>query len=441
MTTSVRTDPPAPGRTTLGDRLREARDLARGTRPGRLVTRGAGALALVLLAGVLALTAVVAGDDAVDDVAGRSGPLVLAGQQLYGALSDADASAAQAFLAGGAEPPELRLRYQDDLALAGTALTALAGSDPGDPAATRLATGLPVYAGLVETARTTNRQGLAVGSAYLREASAFLQSELLPAAADLYDRRAAELTDRQETGDGTLTALAALVVGIAAVVVLVRLHTDVARSTKRRLTPGLLVAVAAVVVALLWGAAAMVTQALLVTEQRGDGTGPAGLVVSSRFAALQARTAETLTLVARGSGSAYEDEWNRLVPTLTAPDGDLARAAGAAPSVRGDLDGAQDAARRWAGAHTRLRALDDGGDYDAAVALALSTAPGGAAAESARVDAALQRAINALSAQAADDAEAASAATTLLGIGVVVLTLVAAGGIVAGLWPRLQEYR
>lgn len=440
-TSSVLADPPAAGRTTLRGRLREARDLARGTRPGRLVTRGAAAFLLVVLAGVLALTAVLQGDDAVDDVARRSGPLVLAGQQLYGALSDADATAAQAFLAGGSEPPELRLRYQTDLAVAGTALTALAGSDPGDPAATRLATGLPVYAGLIETARTANRQGLSVGAAYLREASAFLQDELLPAAADLYDRRAAELTDRQETGDGTLTALAAFVVGVAAIVVLLRLHAEVARSTKRRLTPGLLVAAGAVVLALLWGATAMITQAVLVTEQRGDGTAPAALVVSARFAALQARTAETLTLVARGSGGAYEDEWTRLIPTLTGPDGDLARAQDAAPSVAGPLGDARDASHAWADAHTRLRALDDGGDYDAAVALALSTGPGGAAAESARVDAALGEAIATLATQADDDAQTASAATTLLGVGIVVLTLVGAGGIIAGLRPRLQEYR
>jgi hypothetical protein len=57
------------------------------------------------------------------------------------------------------------------------------------------------------------------------------------------------------------------------------------------------------------------------------------------------------------------------------------------------------------------------------------------------VDGALGQALGALSAQAADDAQAAAAATTLLGVGVVVLTLVAAGGIVAGLRPRLQEYR
>lgn len=443
MTTSVLTEP---GRTSLGERWREARGLARTTRPGRLATRGAVALVLVVLAGALGLTAVVQGDDAVGDVVDRSGPLVLAGQQLYGALSDADAAAAQAFLAGGAEPPEVRLRYQTDLAVAGTALTALAGSDTAgtaeaDPAATRLTTGLPVYAGLVETARTANRQGLSVGAAYLREASGFLQTELLPAASDLYDRRAADLADRQETGDGTLTALAALVVGIVAVVALVGLHRQVSRSTKRRLTPGVLIAAGAVVLALLWGAVAMVTQAALVAEQRSDGTGPAALAVSARFAALQARTAETLTLVARGSGGTYEDEWKRLLPTLVDPGGDLAVADGAAPDERADLDEARTAASAWAATHTRLRALDDGGEYDAAVALALSTAPDGAGTESTRVDAALDRAIGTLSATAAEDAAAASAATTLLAAGIVVLTLVAVGGIVAGLWPRLQEYR
>lgn len=113
----------------------------------------------------------------------------------------------------------------------------------------------------------------------------------------------------------------------------------------------------------------------------------------------------------------------------------------AEPTTATALGEAQGAARTWAETHRRIRALDDGGDYDAAVALALSTAPGGAGAASAQVDAALGDAIGTLSAQAADDVAAASAATTLLAVGVVVLTLLAGGGIVAGLWPRLQEYR
>lgn len=46
------------------------------------------------------------------------GPLSLDGQQIYRALSDADATAASAFLSGGLEPAAARRRYLTDIAAA-----------------------------------------------------------------------------------------------------------------------------------------------------------------------------------------------------------------------------------------------------------------------------------------------------------------------------------
>ena len=111
-------------------------------------------------------------------------------------LSDADATAAAAFLSSAAEPPQLRQRYQADIADASAALAA--ASAPGDrhlgrgPVA-RISAALPVYTGLVETARTQNRLNLPVGAAYLREASALMRDELLPAATELYRSETAQL--------------------------------------------------------------------------------------------------------------------------------------------------------------------------------------------------------------------------------------------------------
>src|SRR5260370_34882474 len=46
---------------------------------------------------------------------------------------------------------------------------------------------LSVYTGLVETARTNNRAGNPVGSSYLSEASALMQTQSLPDAQRLYE--------------------------------------------------------------------------------------------------------------------------------------------------------------------------------------------------------------------------------------------------------------
>lgn len=128
-----------------------------GTTPGRLT------LFMVIvgaLAGLAGLTTVVGSAERanqVEQVADHSGPLTVQAQQLYRSLSDADATAAAAFLSSGAEPADLRDRYSRDIAAASSALAAAtANRDSGDGRGAaevdQIAQSLPVYTGLVETA-------------------------------------------------------------------------------------------------------------------------------------------------------------------------------------------------------------------------------------------------------------------------------------------------
>ncbi|GFJ90183.1 hypothetical protein Prum_038250 [Phytohabitans rumicis] len=68
--------------------------------------------------------------DLVSGATARSGELTVAAQRLYRALSDADATAASAFLTGGVEPAALRDRYQVDIADAAAALAIVSGAAP-----------------------------------------------------------------------------------------------------------------------------------------------------------------------------------------------------------------------------------------------------------------------------------------------------------------------
>src|SRR5262249_53664527 len=138
-------------------------------------------LLLGVLAGVAAVVGVEQRAGRVDQIRTESGPLTVSAQQLYRSLSDADATAAAALLSGGVEPADLRARYEQDIAAASDALTAAGAARGADhEAVAQIAQALPVYTGLVETARTNNRLNLPVGAAYLREASGLMRDRLLP---------------------------------------------------------------------------------------------------------------------------------------------------------------------------------------------------------------------------------------------------------------------
>ena len=161
---------PAPGaRPALGRFLRAT------TTPAKLRLLLVGLVVLCLVWGGLAAWVVSQRASGANDVVSTSEPLSLDGQQIYRALSDADATAASAFLSGGLEPLAARHRYQADIAQAAAHLesaTAAAGHSPAARDLAKLSAGLPVYTGEVETARADNRLGLPLGAAYLREASA-----------------------------------------------------------------------------------------------------------------------------------------------------------------------------------------------------------------------------------------------------------------------------
>jgi hypothetical protein len=206
------------------------------------------------------------------------------------------------------------------------------------------------------------------------------------------------------------------------------------------------VATGAVVVAVLWSGVAIVISELHVAAGRDDGSEPVAALVKIRIAALQARTDETLTLVAHGGGASYEAEFGTLFKQFAGDDGaggQLAEAknTAAGPDIGGQVDTAIAKAKAWRATHQQIRDLDNRGDYKQAVQLAIGADPAGAAVTSNDLDTALFSAIN----KGRDTfvKKTTSAANTLIGlqIGVVLLALLAAAGVTFGIWQRLREYR
>ncbi|WP_285501486.1 hypothetical protein [Actinokineospora sp. NBRC 105648] len=421
------------------------------TTPGRLSLLAVGLLVLTVVTGIVAALTVQAKRDTLDDLVDHREPLAAAAQQIFRSLSDADATAASAFLSGGVEPAALRTRYEFDIAQAGAALGKASSDVGGDALAADqvsiLSQQLPVYTGLVETARANNRQGFPAGAAYLREASGLMRSKLLPAAEKLYeidyDRLQAEQEDARSFPWGALVLILVL---LGALVVTQRYLT---RKTNRLLNVGLVTATIAVVLALLWGAVALLIEAGHVGDAERNGSQQVDVLVQARINSLKSRADETLTLVARGDGPGYEQEWQQLAATITGggPENLLRQAADLASGdsangvVAGEVRQAVDNAEAWLGAHRKIRELDEGGQYEEAVKVAIGDAPDSAATAFGKLDKNLITALNA--GREEFFTQTTKAANSLSGLvpGLFVLGLIAAAGITLGIRERLREYR
>jgi hypothetical protein len=428
--------------------LRGRMSMRLDTTPRRLTAILAALVALGLAVGVLGFAGVRQRAGLIDEVTSRSGALTVAAQNLYRALSDADATAASAFLAGGVEPAAQRERYQAGVADAAAALSIISagrqGDDGRDESLATIAAQLPVYTGLIETARVYNRQGLPLGAAYLREASGLMRERLLPAAQALYRSVSAEL-DRGRDG-GAAFPWFAILVGLLAIGGLIWAQVWLTRRTNRVFNVGLVAATAAAIVLVAWlGVSALIAGARL-DAGRQDGSAQVDRLVQARVAGLQARADESLTLVARGAGGDFEKDYGAVMAKLAGPDGGgglLATTAGEATdgATAGAARSAGEQAKQWLAAHRKLRQLDDNGQYTEAVALVVGS---GADSTTARFNALDNRLAEAIAHNGDRFEERSRAAGRALGgadIAVAVLAALMVLGIALGLQRRIAEYR
>jgi hypothetical protein len=441
---------PPPARTTPAPvperpgRVAELRELTRTT-PGVLIMFTAALVVVSVLVGVFTAVSVQSRAQSLDNLTARSGPLSVAAQDLYRALSDADATANSAFLSGGVEPREVRLRYEQDIAEAENALAiAVAAREPADLADPNsplavLSSQLSVYTGIVETARANNLQGNPVGAAYQREASNLMQETLLPKAKQLYDQETATVSEDQDSAASW--PWFELLLGLAALVLLFYAQRYVRRRTRRRINVGLAVATGATLVSLVWVLVATIGVMANVNASRENGSEQTKVLAEARINALAARGNETLTLVARGSGDAFEEAYQDTRKELAGQQLPDALALATDDEVRQNVQAAIDQEIAWNRVHSDIREDDKGGDYPGAVDLALSTEQGGAATLFDAVDKFLADAISDTTGTFEQEVSQASGALTGTVIGVILLGLVAAAGAVTGIWQRLKEYR
>jgi len=435
-----------------GDALPAVRHVVRATTtPAKLWLMLIGLVSLCLIWGAVAAWVVSQRASGANDVASTSETLSLDGQQIYQALSDADATAASAFLSaglsGGFEPINGPLRYQGDIAEAAAHLesaTAAAGHSAAATDLAKLSAGLPVYTGEVQTARADNRVRLPLGAAYLQEASNLMRGTLLPAARNISSEANVRLAGASGRATGLPLALILLVVAVIVGFALYRAQRWLFRRTHRRLNPGLMVASVAGLASLLWlGIALGVARADLL-QARTHGSTPVAALAQADIAALQARADESLTLIDAQGNDTFQQDFVRVQHRLGPGPGtlltDAAMAARGSPAA-GPARAAAATATTWYGVHRTVRSLDDNGHHTQAILLVTGHGPGHSGTLFTHLDDSLTRAIHADQAVFQKHAVAGSNAFIGLEAGVIVLALIMAAGCARGFTTRLAEYR
>ncbi len=409
------------------------------TTPGRLVLISIWVIVGAVVFGAVATGAEQSGERAARAAGTQTEPLLVQAARLYTALSDANATEGTALLSGGVESPTERIRYQSDLRAASDSLSALtreAGTSATVPGALNtIANQLPIYSGLVESARANNRQGFPIGAAYLRQAVTLSTGTMLPAADRIYRTEAQRLAEDYRTGNSTATLVTFIVASAVALLLLVLAQRYVAQISRRVLNIGMLVATVAVAAVSVWGIVGLVNEqnSLSTAQQKGSDS----VEVLSAANVLQSRTQSdlALTLVNRGTDQTDSTDVNSVEPVLGNLVGEI--------SVLARRTDTRAAANRFDAAYVSyvaqadvIKHLEQEGRLPEALAHEPTTAR-----LSDRVSDDLSGQIEAAQGRFARAAADATSALNGLSVAIPVVTVLAAIAALLGLRQRINEYR
>jgi hypothetical protein len=409
------------------------------TTPGRILTIGVVLSALVIACAFATSTTINDRQEALTTVLDHSEPLAFAAGQLYTTLSVADAAAATAFIAG-AEPQDVRQRYEQAITDASVAVTrASAGltTEPMIELLGRVNAELAVYTGLVETARTNNRAGNPVGSSYLSEASALMQTKILPDAQRLYEATSARV-DAETTASTRIPAPVILVV-LATVMFGLFSNRWLTKRTRRRVNIGFVAGGLAVLIMVVWVGTALVISTSDSRSAKNTAAQSLKTVTTMAITAQQARADETLALVRRGDEDVRKQSYYQRIDSMQQQLNTFLNANN--DIDKDDLAGAGDLLRKWRASNDRINAYISVGDYQAATQVALGTGEDNSTPAFSSLDSALAKAIEESRGQLRTDIVNARRVLSGATFGAAALSVIAAFAVALGLWPRLSEYR
>jgi len=409
------------------------------TTPGRLVL-----VSILIIVGAVCFGAIATGAEQSRERAAKAArsqtePLLVHAKDLYTSLSDANATVATGLLSGGVETAANRNRYLADLRIATNALSALA-SESGTSAAAPVALNtiadqLPLYSGLVETARANNRQGFPIGAAYLRRAVQLSKTSMLPAADRIYSTEAQRLQEDYHTGSATATLVTFAVASAVALILLVLAQWYVTRISRRILNVGMLVATVALASVAVWGVVGLIGEQNALSRAQQHGSDPVEVLSATTVLLSRAQGDLSLALVNRGTDETDQLDFTaveRVLPPLTGEMSALARRTGTtAAANRFDSDYASYQAQT-----KRIQELQNKGELQPALQLEQPTAN-----ISDRLSSDLDGQIQAAQGRFKSAAADATSALGGLAFAIPVITVLAAVAALLGLRQRINEYR
>jgi hypothetical protein len=409
------------------------------TTPGRLVL-----VSILVVVGAVCFGAIATGAEQSRERAAKAArtqtePLLVQAANLYSALSDANETEATALLSGGLEPPAKRARYLADLRIASNALSALTG-EAGTAASTPVALStiadqLPLYSGLVESARANSRQKFPVGAAYLRAAVLASTTKMLPAADRIYRTEAQRLADDYRTGTSNGSLITFIAAGAVGLILLLWAQWYLARISRRILNVGMLAAAVAVAAVSVWGVVALVNEQNSLASAQQHGSDSVEVLSAATVLLSRAQGDLSLALVNRGADETDSLDFTAisrgLIP-LTRDIPVLARRTGStAAASRFGTDYASYQAKA-----AQIKYLENRGKLTAALALEPVTA-----AISTQLSSDLGGQINAAQARFKEEAADATSALDGLAFAIPLITVLAAVAALLGLRQRINEYR
>ncbi|MGY4765571.1 hypothetical protein ACXC9Q_01480 [Kribbella sp. CWNU-51] len=327
--------------------------------PGRMRAFLVLAAAVSIVFGLAAAQGFRQSDGALDRAKANAAQVVRI-QAIHTNLVSANADATNAFLVGGLEPPDQRQHFVDSMASAARLISEAATAQPADQEALgELNTTLITYDGLIEQARANNRQGLPIGSQYLRDANAVLQNDSLPLVNALVEANEQRVdTEFDGVRLGTIWVVAG---GLLALVVFVITLRWLARRTHRYVNIPIAAGGLLILLTTIVGGVSLSSASGNASSTRDDAYAKTLALSRARIAAYDARSNESLTLIARGSGDTFDKAYNTASATV---DDELKKSSGT-------VDGLTDRWNSYKAIHTKVRAADTGGNWDDAVAMAV----------------------------------------------------------------------
>jgi hypothetical protein len=420
--------------------------VARGIRaafagtPGRLRLLGIATVVASLVFGLFAFIAASTRVGALSDARADAAQLVRI-QAIRTSLVSADANLTNAFLIGGLEPPTARTAYERGIADAAQSLADASGDNAHD--ATVLAKVNDVvtrYTGLVESARANNRLGYPLGAAYLRQATQLLRTDALPPLADLSMSVQHRVDHAYSSSAGAATWLVVGLILSLAVLFVSQIWLNV--RMRRTFNLPLVAATALTLVVGVVLAGVLAWSQSKAKDTRNGAYFATVELATARIDAFDAKSAESLTLIARGQGQAYEASFQNLAKNVQAILADVA-ARGGAPNAR--IASNQRVIREefndYLTLHKKIRTLDDAGNWDGAVNLATGSLATDANVIFGGFDVGSGDALLARSEQLSGALSDARAPLTPFAWVALLAGIAAAVGAGVGISTRLREYR